>query len=177
MNLMMRDSRLMSSDELRSFLGSSEALTFRGQSRAEAYAWIEKTLRQYKYFSRSREEKGLLRRYLRKMTGYSPAQLTRLLAQFRRTGQVREYPYQRHHFPIKFTREDQLLLAEVDEAHDRLSGPATLAILKREYDISPPGVPTVEHHLRGPFVPLAWLILPGAHSHRLQNQTDDGPLR
>ncbi len=132
---MMRDSRPMSTDELRSFLGSSEALTFRRQSRAETYAWIEKTLRQYEYFSRSREEKGLLRRYLQKMTGYSPAQLSRLIAQFRQTGQVRLRPYQRHRFPRKFTREDQLLLAEVDEAHNRLSGPATLAILEREYEL------------------------------------------
>lgn len=132
---MMRDSRPMSADELQSFLRSSEALTFRGQSRAETYAWIEKTLHQYNYPSCPRTEKGLLRRYLQKMTGYSPAQLTRLIAQFRRTGQVRERPYQRHRFPTKFTREDQLLLAEVDEAHDRLSGPATLAILKREYEL------------------------------------------
>jgi len=132
---MMNDSQLMSSDELRSFLRASETLVFKGSSRSEAYAWIEKTLRNYDYLSRPREEKGLLRRYLRKMTGYSPAQLTRLIAQFRRTGHVRERPYQRHRFPTKFTREDQLLLAGVDQAHDRLSGPATQAILKREYEL------------------------------------------
>jgi hypothetical protein len=135
MNLLMRDSRLMSSDELRSFLRASEALVFKGSSRAETYAWIEKMLRSYKYFSQPRAEKGLLRRYLLKMTGYSPAQLTRLIAQFRRTGHLRKRPYRRHRFPTKFTREDQLLLAEVDEAHDRLSGPATQAILKREYEL------------------------------------------
>jgi hypothetical protein len=135
MNLTMRDSRPMTTDELGFFLRSSEALTFKGQSRTQTYAWIEKTLRNYRYLSRPREEKGLLRRYLQKMTGYSPAQLTRLITQFRRSGQVRERSYQRHRFPIKFTKEDQLLLAEVDQAHDRLSGPATLAILKREYEL------------------------------------------
>ncbi len=56
-----------------------------------------------------------------------------LIRQFRQTGQVHLRPYRRHRFPTKFTRQDQLLLAEVDEAHGRLSGPATLAILKREY--------------------------------------------
>ncbi len=132
---MMKDSRPMSSDELRSFLHSSEALAFTGQSRAQTYAWIERTLRQYNYLSRPRAEKGLLRQYLGKMTGLSAAQLTRLIAQFRRTAGVRLSPYQRHRFPTKFTREDRLLLVEVDEAHGRLSGPATQAILQREYSL------------------------------------------
>jgi hypothetical protein len=69
------------------------------------------------------------------MTGIPPAQLTRLIDQFRcsRQGQVR--PYQRHRFPTKFTLGDQVLLVEVDHAHERLSGPATQAILKREYEL------------------------------------------
>ena len=45
-------------------------------------------------------------------------------------------PYRRHRFPTKFTRDDQLLLVEVNEVHERLSGPATQAILKREYELS-----------------------------------------
>ncbi len=132
---MMHDSRPMTRDELRDFLCSSQALAFTGQSRAQSYAWIERTLRRYGYLSRSRADKGLLRQYLEKLTGLSRAQITRLIAQFRRTGQVRLRPYRRHRFPTRFTREDQLWLAEVDEAHDRLSGPATLAILKREYEL------------------------------------------
>lgn len=48
---------------------------------------------------------------------------------------MRVRPYRCHRFPTRLTREDQLLLAEVDEAHGRLSGPATVAILKREYQL------------------------------------------
>lgn len=77
----------------------------------------------------------MLRQYLLKLTGYSPAQLSRVIAQFRQTSQVRVCPYQRHRFPRKFTREDPFLLAAVDEAHGRLSGPATVAILRREYEL------------------------------------------
>jgi len=79
---------------------------------------VETTLRTYGYSSLSRAEKGLLREYLRKMTGYSPAQLSRLIAQYRSTGRVRLPEYRRHRFPTKYTREDQALLAEVDNAHD-----------------------------------------------------------
>lgn len=135
MNLIMSDSRKMSMEELEAFIRSSQGISFSGQSREESYAWIERTLRHYGYLKCSRQDKGILRRYLGKMTGYSTAQLTRLIEQFRRSATVRVRPYQRHYFPSRFTREDQVLLAEVDEAHERLSGPATCAILEREYEV------------------------------------------
>lgn len=68
---MLKDSRPMRMDELRAFLRSSAALTFSGQSRAKTYEWIERTLRTYGYLSRPRAEKGLVRQYLEKMTGFS----------------------------------------------------------------------------------------------------------
>lgn len=132
---MMTDARVMSIDELKAFLSSSDVLTFKGNSREETYAWIERTLRTYSYFSRPRSEKGLIRSYMQKMTGMSASQLTRLINQFRRTRHVRVYTYKRHCFPTKYTREDRLLLAEVDDAHERLSGKATAAIFKREYEL------------------------------------------
>ena len=132
---MMTDARVMSIDELKAFLSSSDVLTFKGNSREETYGWIERTLRTYSYFSRPRSEKGLIRSYMQKMTGMSASQLTRLIGQFRRTRHVRVRTYKRHCFPTKYTREDQLLLAEVDDAHERLSGKATAAIFKREYGL------------------------------------------
>jgi hypothetical protein len=135
MILMLTDARTMSIDELKAFLASSDVLTFKGNSREETYAWIQRTLSSYGYLSRTRSEKGLIRSYMQKMTGMSAAQLTRLIRQFRCTRRVRVHTYKRHCFPSKYTREDQLLLAEVDEVHERLSGPATAAILKREYEL------------------------------------------
>ena len=133
--LMMVDRRVMDIGELEALLASSDVLTFKGGSREETYAWIERTLRSYKYRSRPRLEKGVLRRYMRKMTGISNSQLTRLITQFRRSGHVRVRPYKRHPFPTKYTREDQLLLAELDNNNERLSGKATVAIFKREYNL------------------------------------------
>ena len=135
---MMTDARVMSIDELKAFLASSDVLTFKGNSREETYVWIERTLRTlrtYRYLSRPRSEKGLIRSYMQKITGMSAAQLTRLINQFRYTNHVRVYAYKRHCFPTKYTREDQFLLAEVDDAHERLSGKATAAIFKREYEL------------------------------------------
>ena len=135
MNLIMNDSRSLSLEELEAFVRSSSGLEFKGQSREQSYAWIESRLRHYRYLHQGRTAKGIIRQYVQKMTGYSPAQLTRLIAQFRRSQHVRVRPYQRHRFPSKYTRQDHVLLAEVDQAHERLSGPATVAILKREYAV------------------------------------------
>ena len=132
---MMVDRRVMDIGELKALLASSDVLTFKGNSREEIYAWIELTLRSYKYRSRPRLEKGVLRQYMQKITGISCSQLTRLITQFRRSGHVRVRPYQRHSFPTKYTREDQLLLAELDNNNERLSGKATVAIFKREYKL------------------------------------------
>jgi hypothetical protein len=44
-----------------------------------------------------------------------------------------EKEYRRRRFPSLYTRRDIELLAEVDEAHETLSGPATQKILYRMY--------------------------------------------
>ena len=53
MILMMTDKRVMNIGELKALLASSDVLTFKGSSREEIYAWIERTLRSYKYSSLS----------------------------------------------------------------------------------------------------------------------------
>ncbi|MDQ2842512.1 MAG: integrase [Acidobacteriota bacterium] len=59
--------------------------------------------------------------------------MTRLIAQYGKTGEVKAGAYRRHRFASKYRRTDIALLASVDEAHETLSGPATRQILQREY--------------------------------------------
>ena len=75
-----------------------------------------------------------MRRYLEKMTGLSRAQVTRFIAAYAETGRVEERRYLRHCFAQRYSRADIALLAEVDEADETLSGPATRQILKRELE-------------------------------------------
>ena len=51
------------------------------------------------------------------------------------TGQVRASEYRRRQFPRRYHQDDIVLLAGVDEAHGRLSGPATKKILEREWEV------------------------------------------
>lgn len=123
----------LSREQIREFLKSSEPIEFAGCGRTEKYAWVERALRAQKYGDLSKGERGIVRAYVRKVTGMSEAQTTRLIHAFLDQGAVKAAPYQRHRFHPRYTAEDITLLAEMDRAHERLSGPATRHILQREY--------------------------------------------
>ena len=131
----MDDSKWMSLDEIRAFLAGSEAVAFAAQGRREIYDWVERVLVRYEYASLGKADKGLLRRYVEKMTGLSRAQVTRLIGAYTATGRVKVTEYKRHQFTSRYTKADVELLAYVDKAHGNLSGPATRRILAREYEV------------------------------------------
>jgi transposase InsO family protein len=70
----------LSLDQIESFLKASEEIRFEGENREQVYSWVEQLLRQQQYQKQGRKGRGLLRRYLEKMTGLSRAQGTRLIA-------------------------------------------------------------------------------------------------
>jgi transposase InsO family protein len=128
----MDDSEATSLEQIRAFLAGSDPVQFSGQRREEVYGWVEKTLVRHQYASLDRPGKGLVRCYLARMTGFSRAQVTRLITGYCRTGRVKPAAYQRAKFAIRYTAADVNLLAYVDKAHGNLSGPATKRILERE---------------------------------------------
>jgi transposase InsO family protein len=106
---------------------------FKGQKRKEVYEWITRILRAQEFRKQGKKVRGLLRRYVEKMTGRSRTQVTLLVARYMEHSEVKLRDYRRHRFPSRFTRGDLELLAKVDEAHETLSGPATKKILEREF--------------------------------------------
>jgi transposase InsO family protein len=130
----MQNAESLSRDQIQEFLRSSEPIEFTSSGREERYLWMERVLVAQKYRELGKGERGLVRAYLRKVTGLSEAQTTRLVRTFLDYRVVCARPYQRHAFAVKYTAEDIGLLAEVDRAHGRLSGPATRRILQRAYE-------------------------------------------
>jgi transposase InsO family protein len=124
----------LSRNQIREFLKSSQPIEFAGCGRNEKYAWVERVLGAQNYGELGQGERGVVRAYMEKVTGMSAAQMTRLVRTFLDTGVVRSAPYQRHSFRAWYTAEDIALLAEVDRAHERLSGPATRHIFQRAYE-------------------------------------------
>jgi hypothetical protein len=129
----MDDSDATSLEQIRAFLAGSKDVRFTGWNRAEVYHWTERTLVRLEYASLKRDGKGLVRRYIARMTGLSRAQTTRLISGYAKSGQVKAARPQRRRFPTRYTKADVDLLAYVDKSHGNLSGPATKRILEREY--------------------------------------------
>jgi transposase InsO family protein len=121
----------MSLEQIRAFLEASGEVEFEARIRQEVYGWVNRTLIEQEYAGLGREAKGLVRGYLVKMTGLSRAQATRLIGQYVKSGVVKARTHRRNRFPRRYTGADVELLAQVDEAHETLSGPATLKILYR----------------------------------------------
>jgi hypothetical protein len=133
LKISVQDGERLSLEQIRAFLEGSQELQFEAQDRAELYQWVETTLVEQEYARLGRPQKGLVRLYMAKMTGLGRAQMTRLIGQYRGSGTVRAKPYRRHRFATRYHSQDIALLAEVDEAHETLSGPATQKLLQRAY--------------------------------------------
>jgi hypothetical protein len=121
--------------EIEAFLSASESVRFAGCGRTEIYSWVERLLCHHEYLLQKRPGKGLLRAYIEHMTGLSRAQSTRLIGGYLRIGRVVARPSERPRYQRHYTAADVALLASVDAAHERLSGPATRHILKREFEV------------------------------------------
>jgi transposase InsO family protein len=133
MQIRMQKAEMLAAGAMAAFVRAAESIDFTGQSRQEIYGYVEGVLVQQEFLGKSKGERGVIRAFLAKVTGRSQAQLTRLIARFRKTGAVRLERPRRHGFAVKYTEGDVALLVEVDRAHERLSGPATRRILLREF--------------------------------------------
>jgi transposase InsO family protein len=134
-NVSVHQAEKLSLEGIRRFVEASEEIRFEGANRGQVYGWVERVLVEHEYAQQGKVGRGLLRRYIEKMTGLSRAQVTRLIARYAASGQVQPAVYRRRRFPERFTRADIELLASVDEAHETLSGPATRRILEREVQL------------------------------------------
>lgn len=130
----MKDSHIESIAQIREFIKVAKDIEFRGASRKEKYQWIEEIVTKFRYFSLGKKERGVIRSYLMKMTGYSGSQITRLISKKKKTGKVVVNSTRRHTFSKVYTPDDTALLIETDKAHGRLSGPATKRVFLREHD-------------------------------------------
>ncbi|MGA7832180.1 MAG: DDE-type integrase/transposase/recombinase [Terracidiphilus sp.] len=135
MNVSVHQAEKLSLEGIRRFVAASEEIQFESANRQQVYAWVEGLLVRQQYAQQAKAARGLLRRYIEKMTGLSRAQVTRLIARYAASGRVQVKVYRRHRFAQLYTRADIALLASVDEAHETLSGPATRRILEREVEL------------------------------------------
>lgn len=135
MNTIMNERQLATLEQVAEFLSGSADVEFQISSQEERYGWIQEVLERFNYPRLKRKEKGLVLRYLIKISGYSDAQLERLIAQFKRKRSIKNQQLKRRTFPRKYTNRDIALLAKTDELHDTPNGAAIKKILEREYKV------------------------------------------
>lgn len=130
----MKTSDLKTPEELKRFLLGNQnvAFTVLG-NKTERYDFIRKTLVKMRYTTRCKKEKGIVIRYLIKMTDYSRQQITRLTKQYIETGKINWTPCRQNGFSTKYSKKDLTLLAKMDEWHDTPCGPTVKKLCERVY--------------------------------------------
>jgi len=132
----MNEAEIRTLEDIEQFLAGTTCQSLKIQgSRDNLYAWVERTLVRFRYLWLDKKQKGLVRTYIQHLSGYSRAQLNRLIAQYRKTGHIRRRQRTVNGFQTKYTHMDIRLLAEVDRLVDDLSGTAIKAFCQRAYEV------------------------------------------
>ena len=108
--------RIRTIGQVAAFVEASEPVDFQPADRKGAYELVAHILSRLGYYALDRPSKTLVKRFLSKTTGYSRAQITRLIRQHGKTGRVadRRDGNQGRPFERVYTPADVRLLARVD---------------------------------------------------------------
>lgn len=131
----MNDQKIRTLDDIRSFLAGTAEVEFSIENKGERYRWIQTTLLKFRYASLGKAERGLVLRYLERVSGYSRQTVTRLVAQYRKKGRIRRRQRTVAGFQRYYTARDALLLAELDALHGTPCGAAAKKLCERMYRI------------------------------------------
>lgn len=135
----MNDENITSIAQLRSFLKEVEqGVSFSienigNKNKQEMYDWVGTIITRFRYFSLRKKEKNIVLDYIKKITRRSRPQIKRLVQRKKKFGKIRLSVVKKNTFPVLYNTSDVARLIETDNAHGRLSGPATKRILQREY--------------------------------------------
>jgi len=134
----MNDENLVSITQLKSFLKEVAVVNFSinnigNKNKQEMYDWVGTVIQKFRYFSLKKKEKKLVLNYIKKITGRSRSQIKKLIRKKKKFGKIRLSVTKKNVFPTLYSTLDIGRLIETDNAHGRLSGPATKRILQREY--------------------------------------------
>ncbi|MFY9329335.1 MAG: hypothetical protein WAO76_15165 [Georgfuchsia sp.] len=135
----MNETRLCTIEQIEQFLSGSAQIEFsKSGDDTQRYAHISRVLKRFDYPRCNKRDRGVLLKYLRHTSGYSRAQVTRLISQWcgNRLASiplVKRYRAPTVPFARKYTPLDIELLVEMDRAHEDVCGPAIAHLLQRAY--------------------------------------------
>jgi len=119
-------------EDLEHFIRGNQAVAFTVLGdKNERYKFIQKTLIKFRYITLKKSDKSIVNKYLRKMTGYSRQQLTRLIKQYKDVGRIKWRPYRSNGFSTIYDKKDIKLLVEMDTRHEDICGHAIKKLCER----------------------------------------------
>src|SRR5450830_852010 len=135
----MNEEQIGTIEQVEQFLSASAPIEFSATGDdSERYEHIGRVLKRFDYPRRNKRERGVLLTYLRHTSGYSRAQVTRLVTQWQRN-RLAEVPLTKRYrapaapFARKYLAIDIELLVEMDKANEDVCGPAIAHLLQRAY--------------------------------------------
>ncbi len=133
----MKLEELKTIEQLNQFLDGTQAVMFSlSSSKNEHYNWFRHELIRLRYLSLGKADKGVVVRYLIKVSGNERSQITRLIKQYRITGNIKHRHVVSSGFKSKYNSDDIRLLARMDERHNMPCGHALKKLCERAYTIA-----------------------------------------
>lgn len=133
----LNESTVRSLAQIRAILDGTQTLDFTPAASSEERAyWVGRVLRRFRYRQLTRPHRGLVLQYIRRFSGFSRAQITRLVQRWalgQKLKRAKGAPA--NAFSRRYTDADLQALAESEREYGRLSGPAMVAVLRRMYQV------------------------------------------
>jgi hypothetical protein len=111
----MNEAQVRTLEQVRQVLAGTQAMEFQAAADdTDRYAWIQSVLERFDYRRLGRVDRGPVLAYLQRLSGYSRAQITRLVSRWDVEPLVKNDHPPRHPFARLYTAVDVALLADVD---------------------------------------------------------------
>lgn len=137
MNMTIKNNSIHSVAQLSVLIKTAETLGVENLTRTDSiegvYKWMGDLLVRLRYYSLSKKEKGIVRKYLHHYSGYTVSHVDTLIARYRSKGKIVREPRTQNSFEKVYTRTDIALLAEVANAYSHQNGRALKEVCHEMY--------------------------------------------
>lgn len=84
----MNDDSVVSVAQLSAFVKYAKAVKFRSNNKEETYKWMGKTLSSFRYAVETKKNRGIIKKYIIGVTGYSEGNIDKLIARKKQFGRI-----------------------------------------------------------------------------------------
>ncbi len=129
----MDDDSVISVAQLSELVKFGKSVKFNSNNKEKTYEWIGRTLGKFRYFGERKKNRGIIKKYIMSMTGYSEGQIDKLISRKKETGRVFVMERTQNTFPRFYGVEDIALIAEVSNCYEHQNANALKKVFQDMY--------------------------------------------